>query len=196
MDRQLKTYFLTGICICLLHKPRVLLNYWDSFQRISICWITLTLVWLVGCYYKQECKDDRNQHTLWCSVQLRALAKLPECSSEGQMTTPQRILDYLDNTQHAISTFRGEHRLIIKNIRNLKKKKNKPARRCLMMNLRTAGINCFSVRVSMASSHRNRHTTSDHKHKQKQAVLKMNYVLTAPSRGHLHFNTKTKLLML
>lgn len=35
----------------------------------------------------------------------------------------------------------------------------KPDRSCLMMNLRTAGMNCFSVRGLVFSSHRNRHTT-------------------------------------
>lgn len=57
-----------------------------------------------------------------------------------------------------------------------------------MMNLRTAGMNCFSVRVSVASSHRNLQTIWDNT---QQTAIKIKSRFIAPSRGHMQLLQKT-----
>lgn len=126
---------------------------------------------------------DKNKRTLRVSVRLRASAKLPARSSGGPKTKPQRVLASLDgrhtnNSCLTECTHTHQHTHT-----NRVTEEDKPVRRCLMMNLRTAGTNCFSVRPVDASSQRNLHTIWQHKRQR----LKTSFHTHAPvSRTPLH----------
>lgn len=133
------------------------------------------------------------QHTRWVSAQLRVLATRPACSSGCQMTTPQGISVYLDGAHKQLTV--SEHISVGCGEISQWLERERPARICLRINVRTAGINSFSVRVSVAPSHRYLHTTWGTTHTQRQIQKPVDHVFTAPSSGLLQEHTHQLFLV-